>query len=453
MKRNIIFSLAFSLALPTLLHAQGDIKIVAADAFRTEHTANGKLKLYNEITKTVAIDQADSIVRTRYLPFYIVKQGKKGVLNSHGHVQIPIEYDHIESLSPFFTLVEKGGRKGIYNKDGVKILDTIYSDIRNEGYNWSDEGRFHVKKDGKWGICNEHGRYLAEPKYDEIKGGGLFIELLKNDSSDYLIGYKQLITGVKIAHLNFTVYDEEANNSRGFYIFQKDGKYGLLDENGTVFVPAHYTYLFNPGGSYNRNTPAWLIAQKDNKYGVIDIHDNVVLPFHYQEINTTQLWHYLVTENEDGKQFYNIKTRTFITDYTFDSFTLGYNHITIKKGGKAALVDKETMKIVFPFKYQDIQPDNTPGLLCVEKDGLYGLVDVKDKVIIPPMYESPLFLSCGDKIVIQKDGKYGIINLKNKLLYGMTSHPILAYSDYFQIFDVDKGNPKLDCNLKEIKEQ
>lgn len=35
----------------------------------------------------------------------------------------------------------------------------------------------------------------------------------------------------------------------------------------------------------------------------------------------------------------------------------------------------------------------------------------------------------------------------------MTSHPILAYSDYFQIFDVDKGNPKLDCNLKPIEGQ
>lgn len=451
MKRNIIFSLAFSLALPTLLHAQGDIKIVAADAFRTEHTANGKLKLYNEITQTVAIDQADSIVRTRYLPFYIVKQGKKGVLNSHGHVQIPIEYDHIESLSPFFTLVEKGGRKGIYNKDGVKILDTIYSDIRNEGYNWSDEGRFHVKKDGKWGICNEHGRYLAEPKYDEIKGRGLFIELLKNDSSDYLIGYKQLITGVKIAHLNFTVYDEEANNSRGFYIFQKDGKYGLLDENGTVFVPAHYTYLFNPGGSYNRNTPAWLIAQKDNKYGVIDIHDNIVLPFHYQEINTTQLWHYLVTENEDGKQFYHIKTRTLITDFTFDQFTVGDKYTTIKKDGLAALVDNETMKIVIPFKYQDIQPYSEQGCFCVQKEGLHGLVDANDKVIIPLMYEDHLRISCGDKIVIRKDGKYGIINLKNKLLYGMTSHPILAHYNYFQIFDTDKGDPRLDCDLKEIK--
>ena len=93
------------------------------------------------------------------------------------------------------------------------------------------------------------------------------------------------------------------------------------------------------------------------------------------------------------------------------------------------------------------------SLFTVSLNGKYGLVDKTDKVFIPCIYDEPLYPSCGNKFVVKKDNQYGIINLKNEIIYGMIPHPIIAYSDYFQIMDISKNNPELDCNLKEIKRE
>lgn len=169
MNRKIIISLALSLAFPTLLHAQDTpIVAVAVNEFSIQQTANGKFKLYDPTSQKVIIDGADSIIRKQYFPYYIVKNNKRGVLNYLGHPYIPIEYGKLESLSPFFLLAEKNGKKGIIKKGGTTILDTIYDEIKDEGFSWSDQGRFHVRKGDKWGICNGDGKYLADLKYDEM---------------------------------------------------------------------------------------------------------------------------------------------------------------------------------------------------------------------------------------------------------------------------------------------
>ena len=83
----------------------------------------------------------------------------------------------------------------------------------------------------------------------------------------------------------------------------------------------------------------------------------------------------------------------------------------------------------------------------------YGIVDKNDKTIIPCMYDEWLYKVGGDKFVVKKDNQYGIINSKNQLVYGMIPHPIIAYSDYFQVIDISRNNPEYDWNFKEIKKE
>lgn len=126
---------------------------------------------------------------------------------------------------------------------------------------------------------------------------------------------------------------------------------------------------------------------------------------------------------------------------------------SLKKGGKKAFLNKQTLSLLFPFKYEDISIAVEDSLYCVKLNGKYGIVDKDDKVIIPYMYDSELYKVGDNKFVVSKDNKYGIIDFKNQLIFGMSPHPIIAYSDYFQVIDISRNNPEYDWNFKEIKKE
>lgn len=411
---------------------------------------NGKYQLWKH-PDSLLIDNADSIVFKKREWYYIRKDGRQGLYDRDGKVVIPIEYNRIEQLSGYLFLIEKDGKKGVFNTDGRKILDTIFDEIENKGYEWSDKARLYVRKNGKYGLCNERGEYLAQPIYNEIKGNFYKLELVKDDGTDYLLSFKHFVSdGITI--LDKFVLETDGIRSKDFYIFRKDTLCGLLDEEGKVFMKPQYTKLVCRDIGYRFGTTPWLIACKGNNYGTIDIYNNVILPFQYKSIRATSIVGCLAVETEAGKRFYDYETKKFINDYTFDEYHTSDLYTAIKKDGKTTLISNDTKKMMFPYKYQDVFSQFYHPYFCVKLNNLYGLVDANDKIIIPIMYEDRLWITCGDKIVIKKDGKYGIINLKNELLYGMINHIIVAYDDFFDIYDSMKENTRLDADLNVIQE-
>ena len=67
----------------------------------------------------------------------------------------------------------------------------------------------------------------------------------------------------------------------GFMVAQKDGKYGMIDKEGSVIIPFEYDHLGQKGYSrqYYEFGDGYLGAVKDNKFGVVDVNNNVVIPF------------------------------------------------------------------------------------------------------------------------------------------------------------------------------
>lgn len=452
MHKHLFLFFSLIAAPISILHAQEDIRIAAVMIKNTtiKKTPNGKYQLWKD-PDSLLIDNADSIIFRKHKWYYIGKNGKQGLYNRFGKAVIPIEYDCIEQLSINFFLVEKDSKKGIFNRDGKKILDTVYDEIENKGYDWSDKGRFYVLKNGKYGICNEHGAYLAQPIYNEIKGVFNKLELVKDGGTDYLLSFQHFVSG-GITIENQFILETDGLHSTDYFIFRQDSLYGLLDEEGKVFMKPQYTKLVCQGLGYRFRTTPRLIACKGNKYGIIDIYNNVLLPFQYKSIQPTYIIDCLAVETETGKRFYNYETRKFINDYTFDEYHTSDLYTAITKDGKTTLIHNDTKKMVFPYKYQDVFSQRHHPYSCVKLNNLYGLVDASDRIIIPIMYENPIIIACGDKMVIRKDGKYGIINLKNELLYGMINHIIVAYEDFFDIYDSLKENTHLDADLNVIQE-
>ena len=415
----------------------------------------GKFALYTSEGKRL-LNDLDSIKRIQSSLFIITKNKLKGVYSGKGVEVIPMKYNRMEAFGNFFWKVFLNGKQGIYTFDGKKVLPTKYEEIIYLYRDWNLDPDFVVKEKGKYGMFNAKGDCMIQPEYDEVKYADQYQIFIKGNEKGYLMKHKQtLIKGIRIKD-KITNWIKQNGDSKSinYFIFEdKNGKNGLLDIEGNVLVSPQYESMA-PYYNISSGTTDYLVVQHNSLYGVISLSNEVITPLKYKSYSNIYIRDHITLEDEEGYMLYSLKDNSIFHSLHFDHIRESSGpYALIKKEGKAAFLNKVTLELVFPFKYEDISESTEDSLFTVSLNGKYGLVDKTDKVFIPCIYDEPLYPSCGNKFVVKKDNQYGIINLKNEIIYGMIPHPIIAYSDYFQIMDISKNNPELDCNLKEIKRE
>jgi hypothetical protein len=415
----------------------------------------GKFALYTSEGKRL-LNDLDSIKRIQSSLFIITKNKLKGVYSGKGEEVIPMKYNRMEAFGNFFWKVFLNGKQGIYTFDGKKVLPTKYEEIIYLYRDWNLDPDFVVKEKGKYGMFNAKGDCMIQPEYDEVKYADQHQIFIKGNEKGYLMKHKQtLIKGITIKD-KITNWIKQNGDSKSinYYIFEdKNGKNGLLDIEGNVLVSPQYESMA-PYYNISSGTTDYLVVQHNSLFGVISLSNEILVPLKYKSFANIYIRDHIVLEDEEGYMLYSLKDNSIFHSLHFDHIKESSGpYALIKKEGKAAFLNKVTLELVFPFKYEDISESTEDSLFTVSLNGKYGLVDKTDKVFIPCIYDEPLYPSCGNKFVVKKDNQYGIINLKNEIIYGMIPHPIIAYSDYFQIMDISKNNPELDCNLKEIKRE
>lgn len=415
----------------------------------------GKLALYTSEGKRL-LNDLDSIKRIQSSLFIITKNKLKGVYSVKGEEVIPMKYNRMEAFGNFFWKVFLNGKQGIYTFDGKKVLPTKYEEIIYLYRDWNLDPDFVVKEKGKYGMFNAKGECMIQPEYDEVKYADQHQIFIKGNEKGYLMKHKQtLIKGITIKD-KITNWIKQNGDSRSinYFIFEdKNGKNGLLDIEGNVLVSPQYESMA-PYYNISSGTTDYLVVQHNSLYGVISLSNEVITPLKYKSYSNIYIRDHITLEDEEGYMLYSLKDNSIFHSLHFDHIRESSGpYALIKKEGKAAFLNKVTLELVFPFKYEDISESTEDSLFTVSLNGKYGLVDKTDKVFIPCIYDEPLYPSCGNKFVVKKDYQYGIVNLKNEIIYGMIPHPIIAYSDSFQIMDISRNNPELDCNLKEIKRE
>ncbi|MGG6544191.1 UNVERIFIED_CONTAM: WG repeat-containing protein [Prevotella sp. 15_C9] len=203
---------------------------------------NGKYILWKYPNKKV-ISNADSIKLRKNRWYYVWKKGKQGLYNERKEPCIPIKYDAIVQITDNLFRVEKNGKKGVYNSNGTKVLSPIYDEIIEKGFWFGNNGCLKVGKDGKYGICNEHGIPITKLIYSKIKGNSDKLELVKGNTSDFLLNYKYLVYDYKTIKDAFSV-PVNGIETKDYFVFKKDSLFGLLNEKGEMVItpPIHKTY-------------------------------------------------------------------------------------------------------------------------------------------------------------------------------------------------------------------
>ena len=446
--------LALFMACSTMIgHAQ-DIQITAEfkEIANIRQQNNGKLSLNNEQNKPIITD-IDSIFSTSNVFYHVIKNGKHGIYYISGKQCIPIEYDDIKRLYTNYWLTTKNGKVGLCWSNGNQIFPTNYKDIsilRREKYGKYDF--FIVKKD-KYTILDSDGKAIFPTQYDEIRQHNDYYILKNSSGTDCLFNSGELVKGITINYYDIPFFHQENGQTKKYYNFKKGDLWGIIDKDGRIRISAQYQKYLQLVNHLDENSPIRLIAYNKGKCGIINFENQIVLPFEYHRIMKTALGYIIEVETTEGRQLFNLQSNRIITPFYYEESTSNANYIYLSKAHFKTPFDPQKEQIILPWEYSTVY--NIPGSynFAVKKDGLFGVVNSENKVLVPFIYEDMISTNRPNMLVITKNNQYGIIDINNKLLYGMTDNRIDVHRDYFEL-KVPKTNKtiqKLDYNLKEIK--
>ena len=451
--KKLAFLLLFMAYSTMIGHAQ-DIQITAEfkEIANIRQQNNGKLSLNNEQNKPIITD-IDSIFSTSNVFYHVIKNGKHGIYYISGKQCIPIEYDNIKRLYTNYWLTTKDGKVGLCWSNGNQIFPTNYKDIsilRREEYGKYDF--FIVKKD-KYTILNSHGKAIFPTQYDEIRQHNDYYILENSSGTDCLFNSGELVKGILVDYYVAPFLHQENGQTKKYYDFKKDNLWGIIDGDGRIHIPAlyqeHLRFVYN----CNENLSLCLVANYKGKRGIINFKNEIVLPFKYNRIMETEIRNIFEIETTKGLQLFNLQSKRIITPSYYENCTSDTNYIYLSKAHFKTPFDPQKEQIILPWEYSTVY--NIPGShnFAVKKEGLFGVVNSENKVLVPFIYEDMISTNRPNMLVITKNNQCGIIDINNKLLYGMTDNRIEVHRDYFEL-KVPKTNKtiqKLDYNLKEIK--
>lgn len=451
--KKLAFLLLFMAYSTMIGHAQ-DIQITAEfkEIANIRQQNNGKLSLNNEQNKPIITD-IDSIFSTSNVFYHVIKNGKHGIYYISGKQCIPIEYDDIKRLYTNYWLTTKNGKVGLCWSNGNQIFPTNYKDIsilRREKYGKYDF--FIVKKD-KYTILDSDGKAIFPTQYDEIRQHNDYYILKNSSGTDCLFNSGELVKGITINYYDIPFFHQENGQTKKYYNFKKGDLWGIIDKDGRIRISAQYQKYLQLVNHLDENSPIRLIAYNKGKCGIINFENQIVLPFEYHRIMKTALGYIIEVETTEGRQLFNLPSNRIITPFYYEESTSNANYIYLSKAHFKTPFDPQKEQIILPWEYSTVY--NIPGSynFAVKKDGLFGVVNSENKVLVPFIYEDMISTNRPNMLVITKNNQYGIIDINNKLLYGMTDNRIEVHSDYFEL-KVPKANKtiqKLDYNLKEIK--
>ena len=296
---------------------------------------------------------------------------------------------------------------------------------------------FIFEEKGKLGLVDLQGKTVLAPTFNSIEEKQLyFFACSKTKGCSVYNGNLQLVLKGD--------YNSIELGCEGQFIVEKNRKYGVVSEKGTIILPLKYSFidsnkngytvtlndktgLFNSEGkeiipiSYHwiytdkidDNIP--IVAELDGKEGYINTKNEWVIPPTYRDAFAFRQGLAKIREVRDYIYYINLKGEPVIQD--FDANVIEPSDNTYIVG-----VRKECKYMVYDLNGNLLDTYNLlrnnwsdDAIFAVKKGGKWGYIDGYGKVIIPLEYEEVRNFSEG-LAAVRKDGKWGYINPKNEIV-------------------------------------
>ncbi|MCK8521463.1 WG repeat-containing protein [Aquimarina sp. D1M17] len=233
------------------------------------------------------------------------------------------------------------------------------------------------------------------------------------------------------------IYHEKTNGQ--FSISKTNNKYGVYHNEKKIFIipPSYDRIRFSSGKEisfiatfselenytttvFNQKTTS---TRKVNKEVLINTKNEIVSK-KYASIDLFQDNQLAIASFSKDTIDYEVFIDTNGKEVSDTYVYIDYNPIlklycVKEKDGKAGIVS-DNLKTVIPFEYDNIEIrryDNST--IVVKKDNMYGVVNLKNEIVVPIIYQE-IKGHFDDKYIVVKDKKQILINQKNELVFNVS---------------------------------
>lgn len=386
--------------------------------YKTKVLNSKNEEIYTQYSQIEALDNYDKNNNIWYENnlLRVQKDGKYGLIDFEGKEVISTQYDNISTLKGVENsiLVQKDGKVGLVNSEGKTIIDTNYKEIKNIDEDYK-KGYITIDENNKYGIIDYNNKQILENKYEKIKevyGDNLFV--IEDNNKEKLINNE----GTVVLEKGFDKIDKilQYSQEKGV-IFISKNKFGVMNTNGDVIIPAEYDEI-------KESKDSIFIAKKDDKYGVIDKDKNTKIEFNYSSITYNKQADIYLAEDE------NYNTNVF--DNGFNNKLTGIlSEVNTEKGYMKLRIDDEYKYYNFKFEEKSNKDVLSNTLFLSKKDGKYGFINSKDEVVVDYIYDDATEQNEYGYAAVKKDGKWGSIDTNGKVVieptYNLDSNILIDF--------------------------
>ncbi|MCL2772366.1 MAG: WG repeat-containing protein [Oscillospiraceae bacterium] len=356
----------------------------------------------------------------------VSKNGKWGYIDKNGEVVIPLIYDFADFFSEGLAAVCKDGKWGYIDKNGEVVIPLIYdfADYFNGGvaYILSGNNVGYIDKTGEVVVLLKYSSYIS------YLGDGLI--LVYNDDEN-----ETVIEDIDSGNVIFRYDSISSFGENGLAAASKDGKWGFINKKGEVVIPLVYDTARNFSDGLAAvgmidDTNATLLPTWRNswyyKYGYIDTTGKLVIPMIYNSAYDFSEGAAVVLKYDFSDKTKSSPLALFgVIDKTGETIIpLGENGISNFTDGLAEVYSYDSNiprksgvinlkgELVVPAIYDDVYIlGDKSGLIEIYKDNKYGIIDSKGNEVVPLIYDEIGMLRDG-LMTVEKDGLWGILEVK-----------------------------------------
>ncbi|MDO6810621.1 WG repeat-containing protein [Zobellia galactanivorans] len=215
-----------------------------------------------------------------------------------------------------------------------------------------------------------------------------------------------------ILFFSCTAFCQEKNN---VYIFERNGKMGIIDKNMKILIQAEYDD-FNE--FVQVEDEIFTIYKKKGKYGILNLNGTEITSAKYDWIYSTKVKGIFACKkiaettfgllNQNGEEMTKPNYRGGIDFISPELLRIIETDGTRLMTLNEKIITKNTYKRIFDNFESDSFVFNT-------KDNTYGYLDKNGNVIIDDIFEDAYNFH-GKYAIAKKNGKYGIINKKGEFV-------------------------------------
>ncbi len=160
----------------------------------------------------------------------IKSDGRFGFIDSESRLRIANRYENVMDFSEGLAAVKIRGRWGFINHADQLAIQPVYDDVGA-----FRDGIARVRQKDQWGIIDQNGEIVLPLRYEEVTllPGRRYV-FRQGTAWGYGNGGR-LFIGTK--------YDRIQPLENGAFIVARDGKYGLLNQDGVSTIPMTYDGL------------------------------------------------------------------------------------------------------------------------------------------------------------------------------------------------------------------